>query len=242
MELVHWGGLFLCVIGMAFSGSAVLARSTETAGAEATSEIFPAMLLAILSHALQAFQTIMEERFLGDDAVNAATLTVFEGVWGSFICIFVFLPACAILNPSESMGLYENSIESFQLLGKSVKLTVLVVGVFVCVAAYSFFGILVTQCTSAVQRNLLEMLKPLAVWGLCAIMHWQSTDERIGEPIDKFTIFELLGFLLTIGGIVVLEKIWICAQPRPEHRRMSTLSLLRDSPSPLGTVGNSSSI
>jgi hypothetical protein len=201
---------------MALSGAAALARGSAGT-ADSTLNIFTAFLLAILSHALQALQTIFEEGLLHDDAVNATTLTAYEGLWGAVICIFVFVPVCAILDPVNSFGFYENPIETFQLLGKSAKLSLLIVGFFACVTLYAFFGIVVTRCTSAIQRNLYEMVRPFGVWGIAAVVNAASADSGVGEPIDWYTIVELAGFLVTILGVVVFEKVAACAKER-EHQ------------------------
>jgi hypothetical protein len=219
---------------MALSGVAALARGSESnSSTGSTGEIFFAFLLAILSHGLQAFQTILEEKFLHDENVNVATLTAYEGVWGSFFCIFVLVPICAILSPNRSFGIYENPIETFELLGGSVKLSLLVVAFFIVVTAYSFFGILVTSYTSAIQRNVYEMVRPLGVWVLSAFVYWQSEGTQIGEPIDWFTIGEVTGFIVTLFGVLVFERIkWTtkcqCCRKIVDGKGVSTTSLLTD--------------
>jgi drug/metabolite transporter (DMT)-like permease len=227
--LRDWGGLFLCVSGMALSGAAALVRSSGGTGAAA--DVFAAFLLAILSHALQALQTISEEGLLRDDAVNAATLAAYEGLWGAAVAILVFLPLCAILSPADSFGFYENPVETFELLGKSVKLSLLIVAFFVCVTVYTLCGIVVTRRTSATQRNVCEMARPLGVWAIAAVVNGATKESGIGEPIDRYTVVELAGFLVTIAGVVVYENVGTCKKEKQliiGHEPLLTTSLVDD--------------
>jgi hypothetical protein len=219
--LRDWGGLFLCASGMALSGAAALAR-----GAPAAPDILGAFLVAIASHALQALQALAEERLLRDGAAGAATLAACEGLWGAAIAILVLIPIAAILSPAHSLGLYENPAEAFELLAGSARLALMVAAFFVCVTTYAFFAVVAAGHTSAVQRSLCEAATPLGVWAIAAVAHALSTDSAIGEPIDRYAILEVAGFLVTAGGVVVSEKPAACERARDADSVVSQAPLL----------------
>jgi hypothetical protein len=74
-QLIHWSWLFLCVFEMTLKGVVALARSSKSnISTETTGEIFFMFLPAVLSHGLQTF---LKEKFLHDEDVNLAKLSVF---------------------------------------------------------------------------------------------------------------------------------------------------------------------
>jgi hypothetical protein len=137
--------------------------------------------------------------------VNVAKAAACEGAWGLAQCALVFLPTCAALSPTNSVGFCENSVEPLELLGKFVKLPLLVSAFFFCVALCAFFGIAATLWTRAIERTLRGRAA-LRRLGLSAVVRWASSGTTIGEPIDRHAILEVAGFVATIAGVVVSER------------------------------------
>jgi drug/metabolite transporter (DMT)-like permease len=206
--LVDWMGLFISVIGMCFGGVAAFARGIAANDMSTIENLFLSFVLSILGHGIQAFQTILEERLLHDMKINSASLTAYEGIWGLSMCCFIVLPVCACFSPTDSLGFYENTMETFRMMGMSVRLSSLIVGFMIAVALFSFFGILVTSLSTAIHRNMYESVRPLVVWVFLVIVHYASSSSSdIGEPIDRFTSIELIGFCISVLGNLVYNRI-----------------------------------
>lgn len=205
--LVDWLGLFISVAGMSFSGVGALLRGISTGSDQSISGIFFSFIIAIISHGIQAFQTIIEEKLLHDEGINTATLTAYEGVWGLYVCVFIILPFVATMSPTDSLEFYENTIETFEMLGNSARLVSMVVVFLICVTLYSFFGLAVTELSSAIHRNMYEMVRPLPVWALSFVTYYITDDTALGEPIDSNTILELGGFCVSVIGSLIYNRV-----------------------------------
>ena len=205
--LVDWLGLFISVAGMSFSGVATLLRGIEREDNQTISNIFFSFIIVILSHGVQAFQTIIEEKLLHDEGINTATLTAFEGIWGLYISIFIVLPFCGVIRPTGQLELYENTLETLEMMKKSGRLVGLVIGYVLLVTGFSFSGIAVTEFSSAIHRNMYEMVRPLPVWILSFTIYYISKNEALGEPLDKFTALELGGFIVSAVGSLIYNRV-----------------------------------
>jgi hypothetical protein len=191
---------------MAFTGVAALLRGISIGAGQQVSEIFTGFVLAIASNGVRAYQTILEEKLLHDSGINGATLTAYEGIWGTYICVLILLPICQIMSPTHGWGIYENTLESFQMLAHSVGLVLLVLSYLFFVTFYSYFGIVITDLSSAIHRNLYEMILPLPVWLLSTISYYIAKTSA-GEPVDRFTPLELAGFAVSIAGSLIYNRI-----------------------------------
>lgn len=204
--LVDWLSLFISTAGLAFSGVAALLRGIASDSEQPISSIFFSIIILIFAHGIIAFQTILEERLLHDEDINSATLTACEGVWGVFFLTFIVLPLCSVLKPTSHF--YEDSIETFQMIAKSGQLAGLIVGYLMTVTGYSFCGIQITRVSSAIHRNMYEMVRPLPVWLLSLFIYYVTTNnEEIGEPLDKFSILEMCGFSISIIGSLFYNRV-----------------------------------
>jgi hypothetical protein len=217
---------------MAFTGVAALLRGISIGAGAQVFEIFTGFFLAIASNGVRAFQTILEEKLLHDSEINGATLTAYEGIWGTYICVLILLPLCQIASPTHASMIYEDTVESFQMLGHSVELGLLIVAYLFFVTFYSYFGIVITDLSSAIHRNLYEMIRPLPVWVLSTMSYYLGKTSG-GEPLDRFTPLEVAGFAVSIGGSVIYNRIarfpCFTYTERPKVRR-GTLPLLDSQP------------
>ena len=203
--IVDWLGLFVSVAGMSFSGVAALLRGASPDTVNDVSETFFAFIIVIISHGVSAFQSILEEKILRTTNMGPSQLTGLEGLWGFFLGTFVALPFFNIVSVQNSLGLYENTIETFQLLGKSGLLIGLLIIYMVSISLYQYFGIGVTELSTALQRNIYEILRPFFVWILSLIA--QRFTETVNEPLDKYTPLEIGGFFLSLIGLFIYNGI-----------------------------------
>ena len=106
------------------------------------------------------------------------------------------MPIAHITNPSLGIGLYENTIESFKLLSKSTLLIGLIVAFMFLSDLFQIMGIKIISLTSAVQRNLLENIRPFFVWLVSTITYYLTAISVAGEQFDKYSLFGILGFIV----------------------------------------------
>jgi hypothetical protein len=135
-----------------------------------------AMGFLIITQALQAFQTVVEEHLLHGLSATASEVYAFEGFWGLHLQIFIAMPLANILRETAGEGLFEHTIESFQMVFGSWKLVGIVIGYFLSVTGLNMTGMIVTALSTAVHRNIYEALRSIAVWVLSVVVHYTFPD------------------------------------------------------------------
>jgi hypothetical protein len=81
-----------------------------------------AMGFLFIAQALQAFQTVVDEHLLHDVSATASEVCAFEGFWGLHLQVFIAMPLANILPETAGEGLFEHTIDSFQMVFGSWKL------------------------------------------------------------------------------------------------------------------------
>ena len=205
LYLVDWLGLLLTVVGVCFNGVAGLIRGIKSTDDITT--IFFMFIICILSHGIKSFETILEESLLHEQQLTGFELTAAEGLWGFYLMTFIVLPCCQAL-PS-SYVLYENTIESFQQMGKSINLLLFNIAYMILNTAFTYLGFQITDIYSAIQRNMYENLRPLALWILTTLFYylWSDDDIGVGEEIDKYSFLELAGYAIVILGNLIYNRV-----------------------------------
>jgi len=208
LYLVDWLGLFISVAGMSFTGVAALLRGTDTSTDSEVTTIFFMFIIAIFSHGVKSFQTILEERLLHDRKITGSELTGLEGIWGFYVSTFISLPICNVLSPGGRLGLYENTLESFEMISMSAVLRNLLIGFFISVTLFSYSGLLITEFSTAIHRNMYEIIRPLPVWLLSLAARYLTGIEGVGETVDRYTILEMAGFAISVIGSIIYNRVW----------------------------------
>ena len=102
--------------------------------------------------------------------------------------------------------LYEDTKDTFIMLGKNSKLCWIVVVNIVFVFIHNLFGMMITSEGNAMLRNVVEPMKMITIW-ITSVFLYYAVDDSIGEKVGLFTILEVLGFLLLSFGFVVYTRI-----------------------------------
>ena len=204
--LVDWLGLFVSVLGIATAGVAGLLRGL-TASEQSITTIFFMFIISIFSHGIKSLETILEEKIMHENAMTGAQMTALEGLWGTYVITFVCFPVCNAVPPSDSTGLYESTSDTLLQLGLSTSLLLAVLFYVVLVTVFSYFGLQVTEQASAIHRNMYETVRPLAVWILSTAARYISGNKDVGEEIDKYSIIELAGFLISLIGSLIYNRV-----------------------------------
>lgn len=205
--LVDWLGVFMNVLGLSFTGVATLLRGITKKDDE-ISTMFLMLILAIISHGVKSYQTVLEEKILKETKIPSSDLTAYEGFWGFFALVFVCLPGIMALPITSPF--YENTIEAFVQFYYSKVLSTLFALYIIFVVLFTYCGILVTQYNTAIRRNMYETIRPLFVWIISVSAPYIVKSVDIGEDLDKYTAIELTGFAISIVGSLIYNRVWRC--------------------------------
>lgn len=203
--LVDWLGLFITVAGICVAGVATMIRGIAN-NDSTIYQLFISFLLVIVSHGVRSFQTIQEEELTHDKLAEPIEVAAFEGVWVFLMNVGICTPIINALPQSFGVGIYENSKLCIERLSYSYKLCLCLFGLFVVSTLYFYCGIVVTSFTSAIHRNMYEMVRPFLVWILSVLIYYVSANESTGEQIDKYSIVELVGFVLAVLGTLIYHR------------------------------------
>eukprot|EP01105_Mastigella_eilhardi_P026554 TRINITY_DN773_c0_g1_i1.p1 TRINITY_DN773_c0_g1~~TRINITY_DN773_c0_g1_i1.p1 ORF type:complete len:406 (+),score=128.09 TRINITY_DN773_c0_g1_i1:161-1378(+) len=212
-----WTGVAIVVIALLIVGgacfktpqTAVASNSSASSGAAATGtsswEMMIGIVLVILAQFIQAMQTIIEEQLLHDVKASPNLIVGMEGLWGFLLCTFISMPIAANL-PSDLEGLYEDSIDSFIMIYNSPTILGLVIGYVAVILLFNIFGMIITDETSAMVRNLLEPVRTLFIW-ITDIFIGYVISEELGETVNWWSFLEGAGFIVLCVGVFIYNGI-----------------------------------
>lgn len=137
--------------------------------------------------------------------MSGIALAASEGLWGFVVLTLVVIPLSNISEPG--IPFYENSIEIIDIFKLNLPLLGIQFGYVICVTLYSLGGFLVTEQSTAIHRNMYEIIRPFPVWILSTLLYaiFNSTDYG-GEKPNLFSVLEIGGFLVSVFGILVFNR------------------------------------
>lgn len=209
----HFAGIFCSVCGIILVGissllSADLESGKESKAAPVHGETSGLMLLGmgliVLSQAVQAAQLTFEDYFMADLNIEPLKIVGYEGLFGVLTMVFVMLPAVYFLPGNDAGGREENTLDTLTMIWNTPALSTIIIGDMFALMMYNFAGMSVTDHLGAVFRTLLETMRTLAVWGVDVILYYSDTG--VGEPIDKYSSIQLVGFVVLVLGMLVYGK------------------------------------
>jgi hypothetical protein len=110
------------------------------------------------------------------------------------------MPLANIMLESAGKGLFERTIESFQMVFGSWKLVGIVMACSLSVPGLSMTGIIVTALSTAVHRDIYEALRSIAVWVLSIVVDYAFPDSGAGGHLNCWFFLEAFGFIVSISG------------------------------------------
>jgi drug/metabolite transporter (DMT)-like permease len=209
LAVFEWTGLIITVAGVAIVGASTIAKDPAEMQVSVWKQVL-GLGLILLAQGLAALQGILEEVLLHDIDATEAELVSYSGIWGIYLSVFVTMPIAQILPEDAGDGLFENSIESFQMLFHSTKIPLLQLGFCLAVAVLNQAGTLVISFSSAVQGSVYSALRSIAVWVLSVIVYYSWKSSGIGEPLTLWSLLQGAGFLIMIGGTFLYTKVITC--------------------------------
>lgn len=202
----QWVGVIVTIIGMILVGlSSILSDEKQSQNLNNVPNSFEilAVVLIFIAQALQAFKVILEEELLHDEDALPCEVVSYEGLWGVFFLSFILIPIANIIPENKTFLLYENSIESFYMAFNSKSVLLFEFLYILLIAAYNQTGMLITQFSNAIIRNIWEVLKSLGVWIVSIFFYYALDKFDAGEGLHLISLLQLFGFIVCIFGLLI---------------------------------------
>jgi len=182
--------------------------SSHSSSSETSSNVLLMALgivLVVLAQALQAFQTILEEKFLHDLDAPETLIVGMEGLYGLLLCSLISMPIAYFLPGEEGIGLHEDTLDSFVMLVHNWTLFGVMVAYVIVILVFNLFGMMITQVTDAMTRNIMEPIRTFLVW-VCMVSIFYIT-RCLGEQLNLWSLLELAGFVILTFGVLVYNNV-----------------------------------
>ena len=182
------------------------------------------ILLVVLAQALQATQTIVEEKLLHDVDAPATLIVGMEGLYGLLLCSCISMPIAYFLPGPEGQGLHENTLDSFVMLWKNPALLWVCIAYVVVILVFNLFGMMITQVTDAMVRNIMEPIRTLLVWVTMVFICYVCTHQHMGERVNTWSLLQLGGFLILSVGVLIYNDVirFKCLRPKKPVSELGT--------------------
>lgn len=150
--------------------------------------------LVVGSQLFTAVQMCVEERFLLGYSVPALVAVGWEGVWGlcGLVGVLVALQQARIGAGGRPV---EDTFWAAEQVAAQPAIVALMLANALSIAFFNFFGMSITQTSSASYRTVLDSLRTLAVWVI---------DLSFGG--GKFHPLQLVGFALMLSGTAIYNE------------------------------------
>jgi drug/metabolite transporter (DMT)-like permease len=211
----QWVGVVWNVVSVLFVGTAAVLNSSyddPTSTSSTTAELYggPEALLGILlvmaGAFVQALQFVFEEKVMAmdDSAAPPLLLIGMEGLWGTFLCLFVVYPLAYYL-PGDDHGSYEDPFNTYKLFMASTTIQWAFFVYFFAIFAYNLFAVLVTFSLNSIWHAILDNFRPITVWGTDMFIFYAITSLQgeFGEPWTVYSWVQLLGMFILLYGTAI---------------------------------------
>lgn len=210
LGLVDWLGVIITIIGITIVGiSSILGDSDESENLQNVSVKMQilGLFLIIIAQGLQAFQTIVEEELLHDVNATESEIVSYEGLWGLFFSTFIAMPIANLTPEAAGDGIYENSLESFYMISSSWQIIIAEFFYLFIVVCYNQTGMMITEFSTAIHRNIYEALRSMAVWAVSVFFYYVFPSLGAGEGLNWMSLVQLLGFSVSILGSFIYNRV-----------------------------------
>lgn len=220
----HYFSLVLIIIGLVLVGLSQAFDDKPLDDPDAANKpkdpvqnMIVGIIILLVGQILGALSYIFEEKFLSEyDDVHPLIVVGWEGVWGSLIVgvmlvAMQFIP-CSNRELCSPSGVVEDSYSAIIELGTSQAQIIYTIFLIPLAAFYNTAGTSVTGYGSAAARCTIEQLRNALVW--IYFMIFKVNDNYL----EKFTVLQLIGFVVLFFGIMVFNEIIILPVFRKQTR------------------------
>ncbi|XP_033097769.1 solute carrier family 35 member F6-like [Anneissia japonica] len=240
LQVHHWLGMFLVLIGLVLVGVADIVFKEKDS--KDLNNIITGDLLIIMAQIITAVQMVIEEKFLSKYKIPALQAVGWEGLFGFCVLSVLLVPFFYIHVGSLSTlpeHRLEDAIDGFIQLGNNKLLIVAFLGNMISIAFFNFSGISVTKEMSATTRMVLDSLRTLVIWCFSLAVGWEKFSGIAG-------FLQLLGFVILVSGTCVYNNaVCVPLYERYKQKRNSLVVYNSDEQKPIldhGSIQNAGSI
>jgi drug/metabolite transporter (DMT)-like permease len=210
-----WMGVCIVTIAIVVVGLAAVCSSGVAVDGVSDEKVVLAIVLTVGSQFVRAVEIVVEDYLLHDHSLSAMLIVGVKGFWGTLITGFIVLPAIQYMftGTDEGNGIYEDTLDTFYMLGKSSLLIGLSVAYVFFILGLNAFAMMVTHITNAVMRTIMECIRTLCIWIAQLILFYsiQSSEygrhhPTLGESWTEWSWMQLAGFALLITGMLVYNR------------------------------------
>ena len=209
LSLEQWVAIGIVVLGLTAVGFSSYLEPTVDDGARTSAFlVFFGLLLILAGSALNSIQNVVEELLMkllvNYREPHPLEIVGWEGVYGMFLSALIMLPAVYYLPGSDCGGRQENSLDTLYKL-QNPKVVALVLSYIAGLGAMNYSSMELSRLLSAVVRNLVSAMRTVFVWVLSVALYY-AVGPQYGEKLGLWSVVELCGFILLIGGSVLYSQ------------------------------------
>lgn len=211
----QWIGVSYNVISVFLvSATAVLGTSSDAINIDdddidpssASASAVMGVGLVLAGALVQALQFVFEEKVMTMDESAAPPLLLIgmEGLWGTFLCLFVVYPMATYVIPGNDWnGSYEDMGNTMTMIGNSKTIQYSFIAYFLAIFSYNLFAVLVTFCLNSIWHAILDNFRPLTVWAVGVSMFYIGKFSNFGEPWTVYSWIQVMGMIVLLYGTAI---------------------------------------
>ena len=207
----QWVAIGIVVLGLTavgFSSYLEPAADDGLATPVSTSLVFFGLLLILAGSALNSIQNVIEELLMkmltSYREPHPMEIVGWEGVYGTLLSALIMLPAVYYLPGDDCGKRQENSLDTLYKL-QNPKVLLLVVSYIAGLGCMNYSSMELSRLLSAVVRNLVSAMRTVFVW-IVSVLLFYAVGPQYGEKLGLWSVVELCGFILLIGGSVLYSQ------------------------------------
>eukprot|EP00747_Dinoflagellata_sp_TGD_P148923 gnl/TRDRNA2_/TRDRNA2_176967_c1_seq3.p1 gnl/TRDRNA2_/TRDRNA2_176967_c1~~gnl/TRDRNA2_/TRDRNA2_176967_c1_seq3.p1 ORF type:complete len:365 (+),score=55.30 gnl/TRDRNA2_/TRDRNA2_176967_c1_seq3:64-1158(+) len=186
----HLVGVALVVVGIVLVALSTFFDPTSGTVSSSTETIITGISLVVGAQVFQASMFVYEEKIMSQYIVQPLQVVGMEGLFGVIISL-------VLLSILHVFGV-ENTPGAFYQMRQSPALAISIFASMLAVAVFNFSGATVTQKSSAVARTTIKISSTILIWVVELTLGW-----------NKFSYFQLFGFILVACGTLLYNRIVI---------------------------------
>lgn len=200
----EWFGVIVCCTAMVLVGLSCILGSDSRSEYGAGYQVLGCGLV-IASQVVQALQIVIEESLLADVKLPPLIVVGMEGVWGTLMCIFSFIPIFYFI-PGNDHEHYEDTYDTFYKVFTNLTIGMSSLVYFFSILFLNIGGMIVTSELTAVHRTIFEALRTMFIWIVSLIIYYAWRKDK-GEKWTNWSYMELCGFLLLVFSMLLYNRV-----------------------------------
>eukprot|EP00756_Hemistasia_phaeocysticola_P004756 Hpha_TRINITY_DN12992_c0_g1::TRINITY_DN12992_c0_g1_i1::g.164441::m.164441 len=217
------------IVGLGIVGLAAFIGQGGGCGASSDAgKTFLGCIVILAAQISQAFQFVIEEKFLGEHNVPPLLAVGLEGVFGMFFVTAIMIPMHWIPSPFTRSGVrswpthyLEDMPSAFSQISCNPVVVLPLLGTATSIAFFNFAGVTITKRLSATVRIVLDSVRTVVIWGVSMLL--QPAIPGM-QGFDKLTFgWQAFGFVVLLTGIALYERVLTYAGGEGDHADVESL-------------------